>query len=208
MEVGACGRGQGQIREEQRKLCLRRLLTSLVILPKQLFLGCSACSYVVLGLFRLFLACSWVVQVVLGLFRGVPSVSNKVWKKFKPLFSNSMVNEKIVLIENDKIIRDDKDISQHFNEYFANITDRLNVPKFPAPPVQLTGDPVLDAIQKYASHPSILMIKAMAQDNGWFKFSSVDTTLVFSEICKMDSSKKTSGAIPTDKLKTSLKCLL
>ena len=35
------------------------------------------------------------------------------WKKLKPLFSNSMVNEKIVLIENEKIIRDDKEISQY-----------------------------------------------------------------------------------------------
>ena len=33
------------------------------------------------------------------------------WKKFKPLFSNSMVNENIVLIENDRIIKDDKEIS-------------------------------------------------------------------------------------------------
>ena len=86
-------------------------------------------------------------------------------------------------------------------EYFANITDTLNIPKFPAPPVHLTGDPVLDAIQKYASHPSILKIKAMAKNNGRFEFSSVDPTLIFSEISKMDSSKKTSGAIPTDKLK-------
>ena len=112
------------------------------------------------------------------------------WKKLKPLSSNSMVNEKIVLIENEKIIRDDKEISQYFNEYFANITDTLNIPKFPAPPVQLTGDPVLDAIQKYASHPSVLKIKAMAQNNGRFEFSSVDPTLVFSEISKMDSSKR------------------
>ena len=112
-----------------------------------------------------------------------------------------MVNEKIVLIENDRIIRDDKDISQYVNEYFANITDTLNIPKFPAPPLQFIGDPVLDAVQKYASHPSILKIKAMAQNNGRFEFSSVDPTLVFSEIRKMDSSKKTSGSIPTDKLK-------
>ena len=44
-------------------------------------------------------------------------------------------------------------------------------------------------------------MKAMAQNNGRFEFSSVDPTLVFSEISKMDSSKKTSDAIPTDKLK-------
>ena len=35
------------------------------------------------------------------------------WKKLRPVFSNSMVNEKIVLIENEKIIRDDKEISQY-----------------------------------------------------------------------------------------------
>ena len=77
----------------------------------------------------------------------------------------------------------------------------IYISKFPASPVQLTGNPVLDAMQKYVSHPSVLKIKAMAQNNGRFEFSSVDPTLVFSEISKMDSSKKTSGAIPTDKLK-------
>ena len=78
------------------------------------------------------------------------------WKKFKPLFSNSMVNEKIVLNENDNIIRDAKEISQYFNEYFATITDSLNIPKFPTPPIPHTGDIVCDAIQIYASHRSVL----------------------------------------------------
>ncbi len=105
------------------------------------------------------------------------------------------------MIENDKIIRDDKDISQYFNNYFANIADTLNIPKFPTPLIQPTGDPVLDAIQKYARHPSVAKIKEMVDINGRFKFSSVDPTLVFSEICKMDPSKKTSGSVPTDKLK-------
>ena len=49
------------------------------------------------------------------------------WKKFKPLFSNSMVNEKIVLMENGRIIKDDKEINQYFNEYFATITDSLHI---------------------------------------------------------------------------------
>ena len=108
--------------------------------------------------------------------------------------------EEVVFIENEKIIRDDKEISQYFNEYFAYITDTLNIPKFPASPVQLTGDPVLDAIQIYASHPSVLKIKAMAQNNARFEFSSVDPTLVFSEISNMFSSaicspQKTSGVL-------------
>ena len=34
-----------------------------------------------------------------------------------------------------------------------------------------------------------------------FAFSHVDPTMVFSEIQKMNATKKTSGAVPTDKLK-------
>ena len=34
-------------------------------------------------------------------------------KKCKPLFSNSMANGKTVLIENDNIVKDDKEISQY-----------------------------------------------------------------------------------------------
>ena len=123
------------------------------------------------------------------------------WKKIKPLFSNSMVNEHIVLIENDRIIKDDKEISQYFNEYFATITDSLNIPSFPTPPIQHTGDIVCDAIQKHASHPSVLKIKERTPNNERFEFSSVDPTLVFSEINKLDPSKKTSGAVSTEKLK-------
>ena len=53
--------------------------------------------------------------------------------------------------------------------------------------------------EKKQTLPSICL--AMSKNNGRFEFSSVDPTLVFSEISKMDSSKKKSGSIPTDKLK-------
>ena len=55
------------------------------------------------------------------------------WKKCKPLFSNSIVHEKIVLIENDRNLIDEKEISQYFNKYFATITDSLKISEFPYP---------------------------------------------------------------------------
>ena len=112
-----------------------------------------------------------------------------------------MVSEKIVLIENDRIIKDDKEISKYFNEYFATITVSPNIPRFTTPPIQHTGDIVCDAIQKYASHPSVLKIKERAFNNLHFEFSSVNPALVFSEINKSDPSKKVRGAVPTDKHK-------
>ena len=56
-------------------------------------------------------------------------------------------------------------------------------------------------MQKYASHPSVLKNKERAFNNKRFEFSSVDPTLIFSEINKLDPSKKESGAVTTDKLK-------
>ena len=123
------------------------------------------------------------------------------WKTFKPLFSNSMNHEKTVLIKIDKIVKDDKEIIQYFNEYFATITGSLNIPRFPTPPIEHTGEVICVAMQTYASHPSVLKIKERAFNSERFEFSSVDPTLVFSEINKLDPSKKTSCAVPTDKFK-------
>ena len=112
------------------------------------------------------------------------------WKKCKSLFSNSMVNGKIVLTKHARIIKDEKEISQYFNTFSATILDSLNILRFSTPQIQHTEDIVCDAIQKYASHPSILKIKGKASINKRFEFSSFDPTLAFSEINKLDPSKR------------------
>ena len=56
-------------------------------------------------------------------------------------------------------------------------------------------------MQKYASHPSVLKIKERAFNSICFEFSSADPTIVFSEINKLDPSKKASSVVPTEKLK-------
>ena len=116
-------------------------------------------------------------------------------------YKYEVVSEKIVLIENDEVIRDDQAISEHFNRYFANITDTLKIAKITKESVQTTGDPVQDCIQAYSNHPSIFRINGMVNTEEKFVFSHVDPSTVFSEIQKMNATKKTSGAVPTDKLK-------
>ena len=64
-------------------------------------------------------------------------------------------------------------------------------------------DPVLNGINKYANHPSILRIKERFTSWETFEFSKVDHTLVFSEIMHLDKTKKTSGHVPVDMLKLS-----
>ena len=62
-------------------------------------------------------------------------------------------------------------------------------------------DPVVDAFNKYASHPSIKKIKDMHGTHEKFEFSDVNPTQVFCEIYRLDKSKKTRGDIPVDMLR-------
>ena len=86
----------------------------------------------------------------------------KFWKTFKPLFSEKEVPGfgKLILVENETIISNNKDIAECMNSYFSHITDTLDIKKWPMPnDINPTDDNVTIAIKKYESHPSIKMIK-------------------------------------------------
>ena len=80
-------------------------------------------------------------------------------------------------------------------------TEKLKIAKIAKESMQTKDDPVRNCIQAYSNHPSILRIKGMVNAQEKFVFSHVEPSTVFSEIQKMNATKKTSGAVPTDKLK-------
>ena len=48
--------------------------------------------------------------------------NRKFWKTVKPMFSNKFVNsEKIALVDDDKIITNNKEIAKVLNNFFSNI---------------------------------------------------------------------------------------
>ena len=50
-------------------------------------------------------------------------------KVVKPLLSNKIVsNEKITIVEGDKIIGIDKETAKVLNEFFSNVVTNLNIP--------------------------------------------------------------------------------
>ena len=54
----------------------------------------------------------------------------KFWRVVKPLLSNKIIsNEKITIVEGDKIIRSDKETAKVLNEFFANVVTNLNIPQ-------------------------------------------------------------------------------
>ena len=55
----------------------------------------------------------------------------KFWGVVKPLLSNKIVsNEKITIVEGDKIIRRGKGTAKVLNEFFSNVATNLNIPQF------------------------------------------------------------------------------
>ena len=105
------------------------------------------------------------------------------------MFSNSKSREKITLIEDGKIIIDDKSIGKCFNNYFTNVTDTLNIPRpVDIMPNEQSGDPIIDAVEKYKTHPSTIMIKEKTRGQT-FEFSHIDPSLVLHKINKLNSTK-------------------
>ena len=59
-----------------------------------------------------------------------------------------------------------------FMDYFNNVTKTIGVPKYDAPDKAYVdiNDPILRAIDKYKSHPSIRRIKLLSKNKPEFKF--------------------------------------
>ena len=54
--------------------------------------------------------------------------NNRFWRVGKPLLSNKIIsNEKIRIVEGDKIIRSDKETAKDLNEFFSNVVTNLNI---------------------------------------------------------------------------------
>ena len=124
--------------------------------------------------------------------------SKSFFKTFKPYFSNKYTHaEKLLLVQNNDIISDDKSIAEHFNNYFVHITDALDTKEWPTnAQIESIENQPLKAILKYSNHPSIQIIKENFTSSNSFCFRQVSKTEIEYEINKLDSSKSTSGDIP------------
>ena len=134
--------------------------------------------------------------------------NRKVWKTVKPMHSNKFVNnEKITLVDNEKIITNDKEIAKVLNEFFSNIIKTLNIPKKDHIDsiVENVRDPTLKAILKYCKYPSILAIKRGIKSGPVFTFNHIRKEDVIKEIKNLDTSKVSQeDDIPTKIIKETL----
>ena len=123
----------------------------------------------------------------------------------KPLFSDKGgIREKIMLVENDKIISESKEVAEIFNNYFqiSGSVESLGITEnkllLNQVPEQDIG--VEKYIKQFESHPSIISIKRHVQITTRFEYLPVTPDEMDKHIVALDS-KKNGGCIPTKLLK-------
>ena len=94
-----------------------------------------------------------------------------------------------------KVVSKNEKITTHFNNYFNNITERLNIKKWSISD-KLSDDPLVNAIRKYENRPCIIKIKSSVEITQLFDFNFASSDDISKIINSMDSTKKTNGAIP------------
>ena len=133
------------------------------------------------------------------------------WSTFKPLLSHKFNpgGEKIILVENDKIISNEAEVASVFNDNFINITKSLNLPNWNSEHKNIDSIDNIDNIKnKYSNHPSILKIKSSIDNtNGItpFKFSPVTPADVKDQIRKLRTNKGARGDLPIKIIKLASK---
>ena len=99
--------------------------------------------------------------------------------------------DNIVLVEGDRVINEDAELAQTFNDFFDNAVKSLGITEneMLVNKIDRTQGKVLDAIKKYESHPSILKIKEKVGLTNKFSFSPCTITDIESEIKSLNIKK-------------------
>ena len=118
--------------------------------------------------------------------------NKKFWKTVKPLFTDKGgAKENITLVHDRKIISNDTQVAQTFNDYFDIAVSSLNITENQFLLTDTTGvtDPVEVALRKFKFHPSILKIKSNVSFESRFKFSNVTAKDIKFEIKNLKTDK-------------------
>ena len=123
------------------------------------------------------------------------------WKAIKSNFTDkALKNEKIVLVEDDKVITAETNLANVFKDHFENIVESLHIER-PCK-VDFDREPVANAIKNFSQHPSILKIKENTNSSACFSFRTVSKEDLLYQLNSLDPTKATQKSdIPTNIIK-------
>ena len=117
--------------------------------------------------------------------------NKKFWKTVKPFLSDKLKsNEKITLVEDDKIFTQDIKVAEELNSFFSNVVKNLKIPEYnetnPLP--EEIANPTLKSIIKCDKYSSVTAIRNL-NIRSHFEFSFDSVAEVLKEIKKLNLCK-------------------
>ena len=131
------------------------------------------------------------------------------WRNVKPYLSDKISeSSKITLVNNNRILSDNKEICDIFNKFFVNVVPNLNIPEFTGGDnlhKHVIGDSVQSILYQYRNHPSNLKIKGKRESSEKFVFSFVSKNEIRNLLRNLNVQKSTQKSdIPIKQIKDNL----
>ena len=118
--------------------------------------------------------------------------NKKFWRSVKPFFGDKGgAKENIVLVEGERIINDDAEIAQTFNDFFDNAVKSLGLSDSEVllTKVEYAQGKVLDAIKELEVHQCILKIKERVTIDREFSFKPMSLETVNKSLRALNTKK-------------------
>ena len=115
--------------------------------------------------------------------------NQKFWRTIKPFLTSKQPScQNIILKEDDKIITDEREICDIFNDFFSHVAMDIGF-KDDIPDDFKTADGFAKIIDKHSNHPSIIEIRENIQTLHNFYFTAVNDKYIEKLMQRMDPKK-------------------
>ena len=122
------------------------------------------------------------------------------WKTVKPSFTDkTLKDERITLVENNKVVSDESKLVEIFSKYFGNIVQNLGIDGLTNTSSDNDAVTIRQAIEKYQNHPSIKVIRENIGATNNFSFDFINPERMSKIINNLDATQQSD--IPTKIIK-------
>ena len=114
--------------------------------------------------------------------------NRKFWQTIKPNFTGkTLKDERTTLVDRDKVITEEKDLIKKFKDHFEKTAETLKIDR----PIlsDLSDNHVLNAIEYFSHHASVLKIKEARESSDCFSLKLVTIEDICKEILALEASK-------------------
>ena len=115
------------------------------------------------------------------------------WQRIKPLFSDKQksLQSDIVLVENDIITSDKKDVADKLNTFFTEAVENMGIQTYVLETTdEIKAGTLVEIMDQYNNHPSIKKIKEYVNEEHNYSFSDLTTQDLEKLILELDTKKE------------------